>query len=254
MARALRREPQSPRAGSAPVVMNRSRRLRRVVRAALPWLRRLALWTFVCGLSAAPSFLIVRSFTNEAEPTLGMICGVAVYVLAYTAGTANPTFRRLRSLPFAARTLVIGYGTRLAMSVAGVVAVLNEAWDRSDLRWLTWITLPDIYAGAWSCRFVSWVLASIWDVEDEDFVSMFAATVVEGAILNAELLAFMLLVLAAQRLLLPTPPTRAPGHCRSCGYDLRGNLAAKACAECGASVVINNKSEGQTAPSSMTSP
>ena len=48
-------------------------------------LRRLLLWTVVCGVSAAPSFVLA---SHDYDPA-AMALAVCVFILAYTAATST---------------------------------------------------------------------------------------------------------------------------------------------------------------------
>ena len=83
------------------------------------WSKRLALWTFVCGVSAAPSFL--WAFAERGESVAGMLAGVGAYIVLYAWVSGTPVFQRFRRMPFVTRTLGIGYTVRLLLS-AGALA------------------------------------------------------------------------------------------------------------------------------------
>ncbi len=74
---------------------------------------RFVLWTLVCGVSAAPSYI-------WAAPTydrVGMICGVAVYIGLYTAASMTSTAKQIETEPLVRRAVRIGYITRIIISV-----------------------------------------------------------------------------------------------------------------------------------------
>jgi len=76
----------------------------------------LALWTFVCVVSAAPSFAWGMG-TIAREHYLAMVLGIAVFIALYTWAdqfTHNKIWRRI---PAIGLTLKIGYVTRLVVSV-----------------------------------------------------------------------------------------------------------------------------------------
>ena len=94
-----------------------------------------------------------------------------------------------------------------------------------------------MFAGNWSVHIVEAVAGPYLGYDDDHVIFAFLATVVEGTILNLELLIFMFVVYAVQRMFLRMPPHGDSDLiCAKCGYDLRGNPVATVCPECGAGV------------------
>ena len=214
-AKGVRAPPSTPGARSGPAEI------------LLSWSKRLALWTFVCGVSAAPSFW--WAYAERGESVAGMLAGVGVYVVLYAWVTGTPLFRRLHRKPFVARTLRIGYATRLLLSGWALATLAVEMH-----LGLLYVTLfHDLIAGHWSVHIVKAVAGRHLGYDDDHVIFAFLATVVEGAILNLELLLFMLVVYSA---LWRPPNGDSKLLCSRCGYDLRGNPVATVCPECGAEV------------------
>ena len=153
-------------------------------------LRRLALWTLICCVSAAPSFYWAdHNGTNGARfDRSAMVVGVALFIVAYTALTSTTAFERFHNRPFVRRTLYIGYGVRLALSLAFPIGMG-----------------ADLFPGLLS---VSLVEKS--GLRPYSFEGTLATTVVQGAILNVLVFLFMLLVYGIQRLTMKPPPVTAP--------------------------------------------
>ncbi|HZN68610.1 MAG TPA: hypothetical protein VFB66_25235 [Tepidisphaeraceae bacterium] len=147
-------------------------------------LRRLVLWTFVCVISAAPSFLWAqREFNRDA-----MAVGVALFILAYTALTSTERFERFHSRPFVRRTLYIGYGLRLGASLLFPVGMAADVWP-----------------GLLSVGIVEGL-----GLRGRGFEQTLAITVVQGTLLNAILFVVMSLVYGIQRLAMKPPAEVAP--------------------------------------------
>ena len=147
--------------------------------------RRLVLWTFVCVVSAAPSFLWAqREFSREA-----MAVGVALFILAYTGLTSTERFERFHSRPFVRRTLYIGYGLRLGASLLFPVGMVVDMW-------------PGIISVG--------IVEDGLGLKGRGFEQTLAITVVQGALLNVILFVVMFLVYGIQRLTMKPPAEVAP--------------------------------------------
>lgn len=146
--------------------------------------RRFLLWAVVCVLSAAPSFAwAAQEFDRRA-----MAVGVGLFILGYTALTSTAAFERFHGRPFVRRTLYIGYGTRLAISVAFPLGMGL-----------------DMMPGMLSVGIVEDVLG-----DAKDFQGTLATTIVQGTLLNILLAMFMACAYAFQKMFLRLPQP-APG-------------------------------------------
>lgn len=150
-------------------------------------LRRLLLWTVVCVVSAAPSFVLAaqNKFDRRA-----MGLGVCVFILIYTALTRTNAFHRFHRRPFVRRTLYIGYGLRMAISMAIPLGAH-----------------VDFVPGLLSLGFVETVLL----LDPQTFAGTFVTTCVQGTILNVIVFVFMAIVQAFQRIFLKPPPDDLDG-------------------------------------------
>ena len=167
--------------------------------------KRLALWTGVCSISAAPSFI----WAAQEFDRLAMITGVLLFIIAMTAMTCTRTFEHFEARPFVRRTLYIGYGGRLLISIAFPIGMFVDLW-------------PGV---------ISMELVQSLGLETRAFLGTLLITLVQGGILNVILMLFMGLVQGFQRLFLKPPP---PTHCcHRCRYDLRASAASAVCPECG---------------------
>ena len=87
------------------------------LRQPLPVWRIAIRWTFVCVLSAIPSFLLGMTVTNNQQ-IAAMVTGIAIFCVLYTWldwRTASSAWRHRKSVKW---TLGITYGTRVLISVA----------------------------------------------------------------------------------------------------------------------------------------
>jgi|SRR5215217_1151094 len=156
-------------------------------------LRRFALWTVVCCVSAAPSFVWAGGIQGTgprggAFDRGAMAFGVALFILLYTAATSTRAFERFHARPFVRRTLYIGYGVRVGLSLAFPIGLG-----------------ADLLPGMLSVSTVEKL-----GLDPRSFAGTFATTMVQGAILNVLIFLFMWLVYTVQRLTMRPPATVAP--------------------------------------------
>ena len=156
-------------------------------------LRRLILWTILCSVSAAPSFFIAREEHDDAA----MIVGVCLFIAAYTLTTSTRAFARFHRRPFVRRTLYIGYGLRMILSLIVPLAMGMQAGL---------ILLVDLWPGIVSVLLVQNVLGA----EAKSFIGTLATTIVQGTLLNIIIFIIMAIVYAVQRMFMTPPPEQAP--------------------------------------------
>lgn len=138
-------------------------------------------WTLICSLSAAPSFVLGLSFDNAVP---GMLAGVATFIASYTLLSCTPFARRLYSNRIWRRTIRVGYGTRMALSLFSGLALIGFPFTM----------LPDMYCGILAVGATNAIVG-----KDKGFAFAYAATVIEGVLLNIILALFMLVVHAICR-------------------------------------------------------
>jgi hypothetical protein len=172
--------------------------------AGYTFFRRLGLWTVICTVSALPSFLLAIARYDA----IGMICGLVLFILLYSLAFGTDYVERLQRRPFVRSTLRIGFGTRLALS-----AFFPVGW------------LVDLFPGLISVT----IGERLFD-EPTLFIGTFTTTLIQGALASAVLALFMGFVYFLH--LVFAQPPRPDGACRTCGYNLTGNVSG-ICPECG---------------------
>ncbi|MCA9134149.1 MAG: hypothetical protein KDA45_13370 [Planctomycetales bacterium] len=144
----------------------------------------LAVWSFVCIASAAPSFVWGLG-TIAGQQIPAMCLGIAIFIALYTAGDQWTQSQAWRKTPQMAKTLKIGYATRVVISVIFPIG--------AGL---------DMFCGLFSTSIVGAItpLASgpgediLYDGQI-NFIQALLITLTQGVILNIVLLAYMLVVL-----------------------------------------------------------
>ena len=149
-------------------------------------LRRLGLWTVICCVSAAPSFV----WAHQEFDRSAMVAGVALFVALYTAFTSTARFERFHNRPFVRRTLYIGYGVRMGISVLFPIGM------GADL-------MPGLLSVG--------IVENLLGMHSKGFFGTFLTTCVQGTLLNILLSAFMFCVWGIQKLTLkPVNPQGFP--------------------------------------------
>jgi hypothetical protein len=144
-------------------------------------------WTLICGLSAAPGFVLGLQ-TDAAVP--GMIAGIATFIIGYTLLSCTPFAERLYSNRIWRRTIHIGYGTRMALSIASGLA---------------WVGFPlPIFLDVW-CGLVGIAVSRHLVGDEKGLAFGYLATLVDGVLLNIILAVFMLIVYTICRKVMPPP-------------------------------------------------
>lgn len=146
------------------------------------FLKHLLAWTLICGLSAAPSFALG---INLDDTLWGMLVGVAVFIVGYTAFSCTPLAARIYADRRRRRAIKIGYATRLAMSLASAMVFLEVGF---------FIIMPDVACGVMSVGATSKMLG-----REEGFLFALSATLLQGTALNLMLGIYTLIVYAICR-------------------------------------------------------
>lgn len=112
-----------------------------------------------------------------------MLCGIGLFIVLYTLVECTSAYGRLIDAPYVRRTLLIGYGTRIALSLLFPLGLAL-----------------DMFLGVIAVSLVETVLSNPYggDASRLSFAVVLMTTVVQGVLLNLVLAAYMALVYAAQ--------------------------------------------------------
>lgn len=88
--------------------------------------RALLRWMLVCAVIAAPSFYFGLMFGTDAARISAMFTGILVYAIAYACAEIYWARPYLVRNPRLRRTVQIGYGSRVAISILFPVAILVD--------------------------------------------------------------------------------------------------------------------------------
>lgn len=150
-------------------------------------LRAFGRWTLICAICAAPSFFWGCALHAEPHHLAGMVCGILVFVLAYTLIECTHYYHQFMSLPHVHRTAIVGYGTRILISVIFPIGLF-----------------VDMLTGSWSVALVQELFPASQHLAHGKAAASFAqvliTTIVQGAFLNGLLLVYMLFIYSGLRL------------------------------------------------------
>lgn len=147
--------------------------------------RSLARWTLICAVSAAPSFFWGAMIHPHTDQILAMLLGIITYILVYTAVDCGPISDRILEDPIRRRTVKIGYGTRLILSVLFPIGIVLDMF-------LGAVAVSLIAQGV---RWVGWDLPI---EENAPWWIVYVTTLLQGALLNLLLFAYMLVIWGIQ--------------------------------------------------------
>jgi len=139
--------------------------------------RALGRWLLICAVSAAPSFFWGCALQRDMGHILGMIAGILVFVVAYTAAECTPYYHQIISLPHVHRTALIGYGTRILISLIFPVGLFIDMLVGSVS-----LSIAEAFLG---------LPSQLGALPTDAFFSFFLTTLVQGLLLNALLFGYM---------------------------------------------------------------
>lgn len=148
--------------------------------------RSLVKWMLVCGIAAAPSFLIAGGLRWGSIFGIqgGMILGILVFVAIYVVVEMLPATQRFLLRPHVRATARVGYFTRVAISIGFPIG-----------------GAVDMICGMFSVSLVNSISPSLSferfrneGSAAQQFISHFVTTIVQGITLNVVLFGYMLIV------------------------------------------------------------
>jgi hypothetical protein len=154
-------------------------------------------WLVVCVICAGPSFfwgcLISKA---QWQQILAMTLGILLFIGAYTATECTPYFQRLMRDRRLRRTLKIGFGTRIGISLLFPFGIYL-----------------DLFVGFLSVSITESLFPNSLGLDDSQtsmFLAFFGTTILQGLLLNAMLLVYMVFVYGIVRAVSrpSLPPTK----------------------------------------------
>ena len=155
----------------------------------LPQLSRvLVKWLIVCGIAAAPSFVMGGGVGNwRTAAVLGMVSGVLVFVIGYTALEFTNAVQKQMQKPVSRRAAWIAYITRVGISVVYPVGLFIDI-----ICGIFAMGFASSVTGLEGSRFGSGESVNVSDVVL--FVQYAFTTIIQGMLLNLVLFGYMGLV------------------------------------------------------------
>ena len=180
--------------------------------------RRLLVWLCIAIVSAVPSFFLAIISGHQNWPAyLAMVLGIIFFSFMFAVVSTCDWFRDQLERPFVRRAMQIGFGLRILASIVVVPVGI----------------MADMLPGLLATQFGE-SLSQFTGFPPDGFVVTFWQTLIQGSILNAEVLLVVAAAWIFQIAFLTWRP-RSPHGCVRCGYDLghSANQPGAVCPECG---------------------
>jgi hypothetical protein len=154
---------------------------------------KLKLWSFVCVLSAAPSFY----WALEVKANIpAVIVGVLLFIIAYTIATSSDFYKKLEQKSFLFKALEWAFRVRVFYSFISLPVLLLPV-----LRAIAvWVNLIDFWFGLISIIITefllgknSFIVPDIGSSLEKDFLPTLLTTITQGVLLS--LAVFLLAVM-----------------------------------------------------------
>lgn len=96
-----------------------------------PLYKYFILWTIICSVSAAPSFLIAYGYGEGFNP-YAMILGVLIFIVTYSLLNASAFYERIMERSgFLRKAMTYAFGLRMMFSITpifGLIPWFKEVW------------------------------------------------------------------------------------------------------------------------------
>lgn len=146
-------------------------------------------WLLICYGCAIPSFLWGVMVGSKQVHVEAMLSGIFCFVVAYAIAEANEAVYQFRLLPHVNATLKVGFGLRLLISLLFPVGMFFDLW----LGMVSVSTCERLLGRGPDP-------VNVNSGPPEDFAAFFVTTIIQGLLINAVLVAFMLVVYGAKRM------------------------------------------------------
>ena len=177
--------------------------------------RALLRWMLICAVCAAPSFYFGLMFGTDAVRISAMLTGILLYVITYACAEVYWARPYLVRYPQLRRTVRIGYGSRVAISIFFPLAFVLD--------------VPAGMISVGAVRLLPGIGVHL-DTMDRTalggpaaFVAILLTTLVQGALMHVLLFGYMAIVHTIQSLVGGSRATRGPSGERAAKETSSGN-------------------------------
>lgn len=136
-------------------------------------------WSFICVVSAGPSFFLGLAVTNaDVACIVAMILGIAAFIFGYATLDTRPIWRRWMSTPILRTSIITAYTIRCVVSVLVPVGMANDM-----MIGMASVSVGTV--GKWFENSPTQGMSSVF---------AFATTIVQGTLLSLEIALIVFLV------------------------------------------------------------